>query len=109
MITAITNSRIFDGERVLDANTVIIDGQTIATIGSGSPVPNSAAVIDASGAMLLPGLIDAYVHTRIPHLRSALQFGVTTELEMMGHWTPEQRREVASAEFGLTVSVSPDS
>lgn len=44
---------------------------------------------------MLPGLIDAHVHTDLGALRDALMFGVTTELEMFGQWTPAQRREVA--------------
>ena len=109
MTTAIINARVFDGESVLDGKTVVIEGQTILAVSD--KVSDGATVIDAQGATLLPGLIDAHVHTRIPHLRVALTFGVTTELEMMGHWTPEERKEVAecddmadlrTAEFGLT-------
>lgn len=95
-ITAITNARIFDGDTVLEATTVVLGGQTITAVGG--PVPTGATVVDAAGATLLPGLIDAHVHTTVKSLRDALRFGVTTELEMMGHWTPEQRREVDEAD-----------
>ena len=94
--TAITNARIFDGDTVLEATTVLLDGQTITAVGG--PVPGDATVVDATGATLLPGLIDAHVHTTVESLRDALRFGVTTELEMMGHWTPEERRAVAEAD-----------
>ncbi|KAB8145606.1 amidohydrolase family protein [Chloroflexia bacterium SDU3-3] len=93
MITAITNARIFDGEQVIDAQTVVIDGSQIALVGDA--VPAGATVVDASGATLLPGLIDAHVHTDVDGLRDALRFGITTELEMMGHWTAQERREVS--------------
>ena len=53
---------------------------------SSSGVPTGTGLIDASNATLLPGLIDVHVPTRIPLLHCALQYGVTTELEMMGHW-----------------------
>ena len=43
--TGIVNARIFDGDTVLDASTVILDGPTIA--GVGGPVPVGATVIDA--------------------------------------------------------------
>jgi imidazolonepropionase-like amidohydrolase len=109
MITAITNVRVFDGEHVLENETVVIDGPHIIAIGG--TVPSGAAIVDGEGATLLPGLIDAHVHTGIDRLRDALRFGVTTELEMMGHWTPEQRKQVADSDdladvrtagFGLT-------
>ena len=94
--TGIVNARIFDGDTVLDASTVILDGPTIA--GVGGPVPAGATVIDAAGAMLIPGLIDAHVHTTVESLRDALRFGVTTELEMMGHWSAQERAEIAQSD-----------
>ncbi|OZJ06371.1 hypothetical protein BZG36_00755 [Bifiguratus adelaidae] len=109
MMTAITNVRVFDGNKVLENQTVVIAGQTISAVGGA--VPEGANMINGEGATLLPGLIDAHVHTNPDGLRNALVFGVTTELEMMGHRTPEQRKQIAesddmadvrSADFGLT-------
>ncbi|EXJ90438.1 hypothetical protein A1O1_03540 [Capronia coronata CBS 617.96] len=111
MLTKITNVRVFDGERVVPSTTVIFDHPYIISIGENDDVPDGGQVIDGSGMTLLPGLIDSHVHTKIENLQLALQFGITTELEMMGHWTPEQRREIEerndvadlrTAEFGLT-------
>jgi imidazolonepropionase-like amidohydrolase len=93
MNTIITNARVFDGERVLDATNVVLDGPTITAVGGHAPTEGT--VIDARGGTLLPGLIDAHVHTSLESLRDALRFGVTTELEMMGHWTPEARKDIA--------------
>src|SRR2546423_8070717 len=62
---------------------------------SGGAVPAGAALVNAQGATLMPGLIDAHVHTSLDGLRDALAFGVTTELEMQGHWTDQDRKEVA--------------
>jgi imidazolonepropionase-like amidohydrolase len=107
-IHVITNARIFDGEQLLDAHTVVVEGRRIAAIGETTTL---GTVTDARGATLLPGLIDAHTHTDAASLQLALQFGVTTELEMTGFWTPEQRREIAerddvadvrSAMLGLT-------
>lgn len=92
-ITAITNARIFDGERVINDQTVVINGASIS--GVGGAVPARAALVNAQGATLMPGLIDAHVHTSLDGLRDALAFGVTTELEMQGHWTAQDRKEVA--------------
>ena len=107
-ITAVTNARVFDGEQVIGARTVILDGAGIGAVGG--PVPPGATVVDAGGGTLLPGLIDSHVHTDLDGLRLALRFGVTTELEMMGHWTPEERAAIAgddvadlrSAGMGIT-------
>ncbi|NBE83138.1 amidohydrolase family protein [Micromonospora sp. NEAU-HG-1] len=109
MITAITGARIFDGERVIEERTVVLDGQRIVALGG--PVPDGATVVDARGATLLPGLIDSHVHTSPAGLRDALSFGVTTELEMQGRFTSVRRGKVAdrddladvrSAGFALT-------
>jgi imidazolonepropionase-like amidohydrolase len=92
-ITAITNVRIFDGEHIVDEHVVVIKGAVIYAVGG--EIPEDAAVIDAKGATLLPGLIDSHVHTGMDGLRDALKFGVTTELEMNGSWTARQRKEIA--------------
>ncbi|OQV03687.1 hypothetical protein CLAIMM_08703 [Cladophialophora immunda] len=91
--TAIINARIFDGENILPATTVVVSSATITSLGG--PIPDGATVVDGTGCTLLPGLIDSHVHTGIPQLELALRFGVTTELEMMGNWNPEQRSEIA--------------
>ena len=57
--------------------------------------PTGATVIDGHGATLMPGLIDSHVHTDMDGLRDALSFGVSTELEMNGHWTAKKRKEIA--------------
>jgi imidazolonepropionase-like amidohydrolase len=71
----------------------VIDGKIIHNIGGD--IPTGATIIDVHGATLLPGLIDSHVHTDIDGLHDALLFGVTTELEMMGHWSSRQRKKVA--------------
>jgi imidazolonepropionase-like amidohydrolase len=93
MLTVITNARVFDGENVIDSQTVVIDGGYVHSVGGMAPT--GATLIDAHGATLIPGLIDAHVHTDLEGLREALLFGVTTELEMMGYWTAQERKEVA--------------
>jgi imidazolonepropionase-like amidohydrolase len=106
---AITNVRIFDGERVLDDSSVTLEGSRIATVGG--TVPSDAVVLDGRGGTLMPGLIDAHVHTNVSGLRDALKFGVTTELEMMGHWSARARARIRmrddvadlrTAEMGVT-------
>lgn len=109
MSTAIINARIFDGGRTLEASTVVFDQTGILAVGGD--VPAGAEVVDGAGATLLPGLIDAHVHTNAESLALALRFGVTTELEMQGTHTADNRAhitgddtvaDVRSAGFGIT-------
>ncbi|WP_416655881.1 amidohydrolase family protein [Bacillus amyloliquefaciens] len=88
-VTAITNVRIFDGEKVIDARSIVIKGEKIIAVGED--IPENAIIFNAENATLLPGLIDAHVHTSIGGLRDALKFGVTTELEMNGDFTKRGR------------------
>ena len=109
MNTVIINARVFDGERVIPSAPVVLQGDRILRLGG--VIPEGAEIVDANGATLLPGLIDAHVHTDEAGLAMALRFGVTTELEMQGvntrndrqHVTHDDRlADVRSSGFGLT-------
>jgi imidazolonepropionase-like amidohydrolase len=107
--TTITGAWVFDGEKTLGITNVTIEDGKIVRIGGETPA--GAEVVDGTGATLLPGLIDAHVHTSPESLALALRFGVTTELEMQGVNTRGRRAgisendaiaDVRSAGFGLT-------
>ncbi|GAA3563524.1 amidohydrolase family protein [Amycolatopsis ultiminotia] len=78
---AITNTRVFTGTHVADASAVVVEDGTITAVGN--EVPEGVEQLDGRGGTLLPGLIDAHTHTDEDGLRTALRFGVTTELDMM--------------------------
>lgn len=83
----IRNVRIFDGERLIDANTVTVDGGKISAVGRDLLAPPGAPVIDGTGDTLLPGLIDSHVHLwKRDELKQALMFGNTTVLDMFMWW-----------------------
>jgi imidazolonepropionase-like amidohydrolase len=117
--TLIRDARVFDGERLGEATSVLLAGGTIAAVGSGACAPPSAEVVDGRGATLLPGLIDAHAHADDARaLGQALAFGVTTELDMFGApaLACEQRSlaarrddvaDIRTAGYGATAPGSP--
>lgn len=96
---AIRDVRVFDGERVLDKATVIVRDGLVAAVGAEVTVPTDMAVVTGEGRTLLPGLIDAHVHTFGHALQRALLSGVTTVLDMFTdqnqarQWRAEQRAD----------------
>jgi imidazolonepropionase-like amidohydrolase len=74
---------VFDGTRLRRGQDVLVEGGVIAAIGRHLDVPADITRVEGSGRTLLPGLIDAHVHVlKADDLRTALAFGVTTELDM---------------------------
>lgn len=77
-ITAITNVRVFDGQRICPPSTVIINGEFI---GSLDMIPTET--LDAQGGILLPGLIDSHIHlTGRDDLSQLAEYGITTGFDM---------------------------
>ncbi len=85
--TVIQGARVFTGDEVLDIATVVIRGRTIESVTPGTHIPAAAGteaeVVDGAGLTLLPGLIDSHTHNFGPALEQALNFGVTTVLDML--------------------------
>jgi imidazolonepropionase-like amidohydrolase len=61
---AILGSRLVDAERIIENPIVLIQDGVIKETGSRGKVriPGGAAVHDASGCILMPGLVDCHVH-----------------------------------------------
>ena len=93
-ITFIINAKIFDGERVIDKQSVTIKREKIINVGG--PAPDGAVIIDANGCTLLPGLIDAHSHPNMDALKMDLTFGVTTTYQMQGYFSEEQIKAIKS-------------
>jgi 5-methylthioadenosine/S-adenosylhomocysteine deaminase len=47
----------------IEGGDVLMDGGKIAAVDRNLPVPAGAEVIDATGCILMPGLINAHIHT----------------------------------------------
>lgn len=108
--TAIRGARVFDGEKVIAGATVLVDAGRIEAVGAEVRVPAGAEVVDGRGKTLLPGLIDAHVHTwSRSQLLQAAAFGVTGVIDMFTY--PESakafRKSLAENDREIPFFVSP--
>ncbi|MCA1779471.1 MAG: CIA30 family protein [Xanthomonadaceae bacterium] len=78
----ITGARVFDGETFIDDATLVIAEGQVEALGRNLVVDDGAEAVDVSGKTILPGLIDAHVHSFGTARADALRFGVTTMLDM---------------------------
>lgn len=77
--TALVNVRVFDGYKVGDPTTVIIDGDKIGASFNGVGV----TMVDGEGGVLIPGLINSHCHVDTEaKLKSLATYGITTALDM---------------------------
>lgn len=92
-MTTIIRDAVIVNEGKRQNGSMLIDGEQIAAILlAGTALPEADRVIDAQGALLLPGIIDDHVHLREPGLthkadtagesRAALAGGVTSLMDM---------------------------
>ena len=51
-----------DGHRVLHNSDVLVQGERIAEVGPNLSVPDATTEIDASGGIVMPGMIDTHRH-----------------------------------------------
>ena len=79
---ALSNARLFDGYSVHDSATLLIRDGLVETVQTDGVIPEGYEIIDINGQTLLPGLIDAHVHSYLDARQDALRFGVTTMLDM---------------------------
>lgn len=78
----IRNVRFYDGDNLYSKIDVLVENQTIADIGEKLVNSRNYPELDATGKTLLPGLVDAHTHTWGEALTQAINYGVTTELDM---------------------------
>ncbi len=87
----ITNARLVNEGETQDADVLIV-GERIEKIGSGLKADGETTVLDASGKLLMPGMIDDQVHFREPGLTNkgdlatesaaAVAGGITSFMDM---------------------------
>ncbi len=73
--------RVFDGVAAHEHRNVLVRDGVIADADYRGKAPAGARLVDGKGRTLLPGLIDAHVHTW-QHFELPLVFGVTTQVDM---------------------------
>ena len=115
-ITAFVNVNVIpmDTERLLENQTVVVEGDHITTIGPVDEVevPTGAEIVEGNGAYLMPGLADMHMHLTFDadpdSLRLYLAEGVTTVRNFNAipqHF--EWREQVANGELlGPTIYTS---
>ena len=111
--TAIVGVRLIDGtgSGAIDDAVVLVSGDRIASAGPRAKVqvPQGAAVVNAAGKTIMPGLIDVHCHLNQPRevmvklLPVALNWGVTT-LRMTGNDKPEIMDVYGDAKAGKFLS-----
>lgn len=114
----VRGTRVFDGFRTVERASVLVLGGLIAAVGTEREVaaPRGIQVYDGRDRTVIPGLVDAHVHTDDEFRNDALRFGVTTELDMFGDPTQlpaakrrrrslrrTDRADLWSAGIGVTV------
>lgn len=63
---AITNGKIYTmAGNVLEKGTILIKDGKIAAVGTNIEIPANAEIIDATGKIITPGIIDAHTHIGI--------------------------------------------
>jgi dihydroorotase len=122
--TRISGGRVMVRGQLIEAD-VLIDGEKIVGLVERASTAEAQDVIDATGRVVLPGIVDTHAHTREPGYTHKEDFlsasqagaagGVTTMIDMPNVEPPtntlelfEQKREAANAksiiDFGHFVS-----
>jgi len=80
-VLLVENAKIFNGDQFVDnIDLEIIDG--VITAMANKLNSKASQRIDATGRIIIPGLIDAHTHSFGNALETTLNFGVTTHLDM---------------------------
>jgi len=106
----ITNARLINEGAVTETD-VLVDGERIEKVAAQIAAPEGAAVIDAEGRYLMPGMIDDQVHFREPGLTNkgdlktesaaAAAGGITSFMDMPNVNPQTTTREALAAKYEL--------
>ena len=80
----------------IEAGTVLIEDGRISAVGDSVAVPDGAEVVDAAGAWVLPGFIDAHAHV-----------GVSEEAEGWAGQDTNEMTEPVTAQVRAIDAINP--
>ncbi|GAA4885911.1 dihydroorotase [Ferrimonas pelagia] len=113
--TLISNAEILN-EGIRQTGDLLIENGRIAKIGGSITAPAGATVIDGTGKLLIPGMIDDQVHFREPGLtakgsmatesRAAVAGGITSFMEMPNVNPQTTNIEALEAKYDRAAEVS---
>ena len=108
-VTAIKGGTILpiSGKPIKDG-VILIEGGRIANIGTGIKVPEDAAVIDASGKVVMPGLVDASAVQPVRGSTNEESSEITPGLRISTALDPQSKTLKRTVQTGVTtLYVSP--
>lgn len=105
-VTAITNAKIMTVGPLgyIEKGTILIKGGKISAVGADVAVPSGATVIDASGRVVTPGLIDAHSHTAIEDNVNECTNIVTAEVRVADVLDPKDINLYGELAGGVTAA-----
>jgi len=105
MAIAITGVRLWDGvaeQASHELQTLRIEGDRIAAIGTSASLRRGAHILDFEGATAIPGLIDAHVHLGLDPLLKTPAEQLAVEPEIRHRAMEERARQMLAA--GITTA-----
>lgn len=98
---AVVDVTVFDGEVFREWLDVWIENGKVRHVGQNLDLPDELPRLDGRDHTLIPGLIDAHVHTFGTTLNDALRFGVTTVLDQFTDPALVATKRSARQEIGI--------
>ncbi|MEO1244750.1 MAG: dihydroorotase [Pseudomonadota bacterium] len=106
----IKNARLVNEGRTVECDVLVV-GERIEKIAAGIAADDSTAVVEADGAVLMPGMIDDQVHFREPGLTykgdlatesaAAVAGGITSFMDMPNVSPQTTTREAMRAKYAI--------
>ncbi|MCX6234794.1 MAG: dihydroorotase [Bacteroidetes bacterium] len=107
----LANAQIVNEGEIFTGDLIIKDGYIYEVIRGGRPASGMADIIDLSGKLILPGVIDDHVHFREPGLtykadllsesRAAVAGGVTSFMDMPNTLPPVLTQNILEEKYTL--------
>ena len=77
----IVGGTVVRGERCFEGSVGVKDGRIVSVCPRGAPLDSARETMDASGTLIMPGMIDTHVHIRGGALSAREDFATGTMAE----------------------------